>query len=99
MLGLGLLMTTYSHNTLGYSISSTNNDSLIKTTWNKFANSVLNRDRQLFKSISTDCIYCSKCVTNTQKKIVYLWYIEVKMKKHGLKTYIQNFVLFQLTNF
>ena len=71
LLGLCLIAATYifgntaSQATFESHISSIDNDSLLKTTWNKFANSVLNKDKKLFKELSTDCIHCSWCVTNT----------------------------------
>jgi hypothetical protein len=44
------------------------NDSLFKLTWNKFAKAVLNKDLKTFKMMSTSCVNCSWCLTNTAKE-------------------------------
>jgi hypothetical protein len=53
--------------TIVYSQNPTN-DSLLKLTWDKFAKAVLKKDMKLIKSLSTDCIECLFCVTNTRKE-------------------------------
>lgn len=44
------------------------NDSLIKLTWTKFSKAILNKDLKTFRAMSTDCINCAWCVTNTAKE-------------------------------
>lgn len=53
--------------TSNFNINS-DNDSLIKTTWEKFYIAILNKDFKTFKVMSTDCINCPWCVTNTKKE-------------------------------
>lgn len=72
LLGLSIFAATYifgniaSPTDFASPTPSLDNDSLLKSTWIKFANSVLNKDRKLFKQLSTNCIRCDHCVTNTQ---------------------------------
>ena len=69
---IGLFIASHSV-ILGSSFSSTltlnsDNDSLIKAAWEKFYKAILNKDFKTFKAMSTDCINCPWCVTNTKKE-------------------------------
>lgn len=55
-------LTTIVHDT-------TNIDSInFKETWSSFADAVINNDFKRLKELSTDCIYCTYCVTDTRDK-------------------------------
>jgi len=67
-LGLGLITPgkTFINTKSLTTFTPADNDSLLKSTWTKFSNAVLNKDFKSLKFLSTDSILCVWCVTNTQ---------------------------------
>lgn len=54
--------------TFAKSQNNNDNDAIFKATWNKFTKAVLSKDLKTFKAMSTNCLNCSWCVTNTAKE-------------------------------
>ena len=48
--------------------NNADNDSTLKTTWTKFSKAILNKDLKAFKAMSTECVNCEWCTTNTAKE-------------------------------